>query len=267
LTPTRPDIVPYNLALLALMQTLPVMVAAFYLRWGHPWRKAEGRLLLLYWAATALPLVGLTKVGSSHNYWIEFAAASAVLAACGAWAMLARYKIAPSRLGVLAGAALLSIYLVAAVPAAGVSALPRPTSVRPTPLDAAAFAGVLDRVRSEPGDVLADPLDVVVLADRPIVLEPFIFSILYAEKQWDAGPLVASICAGRVGLLVLSYPIEAAASRSGYSYPVWPPPVLKALRETMELDREQAGLFLYVWHSGRSVPRAPDVLDRTCGAP
>jgi hypothetical protein len=51
----------------------------------------------------------------------------------------------------------------------------------------AEFGDMLSLVRAEPGDVIGDPLDLVVLSEHPILIEPVIYSILYANGGWDPG--------------------------------------------------------------------------------
>jgi hypothetical protein len=117
--------------------------------------------------------------------------------------------------------------------------------VQPDQRQATEFARVLERVRTEPRGVLAEPLDIVTLAGRKILFEPYIFSILHRQGQWDASPAVRQICTGQIGLLVLDHPLQDPAWEY-HGYPHWPAPVLEALRASMRLDKMQARLFLYV---------------------
>jgi hypothetical protein len=111
------------------------------------------------------------------------------------------------------------------------------------------FDTVIERVRSEPREVLAQPLDAVVLAGRPILYEPTIFGILYGDRRWDAGPLLHRICRREIGLLVIDFPIEGGGHEI-HGYALWPAPILAALREMMTFEAEQAGRFLYALHPG-----------------
>src|SRR5204862_2516389 len=81
-------------------------------------------------------------------------------------------------------------------------------TLHPDERQATQFAAVLDRVRAEPRGVLAEPLDIVALAGREILLEPYIFSLLNQEGKWEAAPVVRQICTGQIGLLVLDHPLE-----------------------------------------------------------
>jgi hypothetical protein len=110
----------------------------------------------------------------------------------------------------------------------------------------AEFDGVVERVRTEPRQVLSESLDVVVLADRPVLAEPLIFTIMVDQDQWSDAPLARRICNGEVGLLILKGPLEGGSEVDRYlRSALWPPHVLEALRETMDFETRQAGLFLY----------------------
>jgi len=204
-------------------------------------------LLVVFWLVSLLLLpVGLAKVGSNWNYWIETAAATAVFATRAVWELALR--AGAGGFGRIATSAGLLAMLATPV------WLPRPADdlktvltkmVQPDQTQATDFASVLERVRSEPRGVLAEPLDILTLADREILLEPYIFSILNRQGLWDASPAVRQICTGQIGLLVLDHPLEDPAWEY-HSYPHWPAPVLDALRASMRLDKRQARLFLYV---------------------
>jgi Dolichyl-phosphate-mannose-protein mannosyltransferase len=233
------DLLVANLAILALFQAGPLAVAARYLaarqRLGH---RVQGDLLALYGFASLLPLIGLAKVGSSQNYWIETAAVTAVLATAGLWSRSCQQASVPVRL--------LGVSLAAAVAMLGGLALPVTVGLWSSHDGTGQLSELIARVRSEPGEVLADPADVVTLSGRRNLFEPYIFSILHYQGQWDARPFARRICAGEVGLLVLSYQLDGPGPRYYGDAPHWPPPILAALRETMILEAEQAGRFIYV---------------------
>jgi hypothetical protein len=88
-------------------------------------------------------------------------------------------------------------------------------------------------------------MDVLVLAGRPVLLEPLIFGILERQGAWDSSPLVRSICAGQVPLLVLNGPLSSAADYAPYGVPWWPEPVIRALQARMQPAGEMAGRLLY----------------------
>ncbi len=234
-------------AQLIFNQLLPVSFALFFLSLSHPWRTPRTRLLMLYWMATALPVIGIAKVGANHNYWIEFAASTAVLAANGIW-LAAERTSRHLRDGI--SIALLCLILLEAGGFAWIELGGGLASVYHYVLDArrqeSDFDALVARVRAEPKMVLADPLDVVVLANRPIEFEPLIYNIFLRQGSWDPQPLVEGVCRGDVGLLVLGQPIEKRAEAAVGDYSMWPTPVLTALTQRMVLEGTEAGRFVYV---------------------
>jgi len=249
------EILMQNQGLALAISVMPVVTRAV------AWQRWLRDPIALFWLVSLLLLpVELAKAGSNWNYWIELAAATAVLAARSAW-QLAIAAEAPVFGRVAASTALFGLVLSPIWlphPAEDLSSVVNHT-LRPDQRQATEFAGLLQRVRSEPRGVLAEPLDVVALADRDVLFEPYIFSILQREGQWDAGPLVHQVCSGQIGLLVLDHPLEGPDWQY-HGYPHWPVQVLEALRSTMRLERMQARLFLYV---PTTTPGAPE----SCGAP
>jgi hypothetical protein len=95
---------------------------------------------------------------------------------------------------------------------------------------------LVERVRHAQGEVLADPLDVIALADRQPVFEPLLFTRFYESGHWAALPVVEQICNGQVGLVVLGQPIERID---------WPAPVREAVEQATQLDGSFAGRLVY----------------------
>jgi hypothetical protein len=239
---------------------LPLALACGYLVARQPWRSCPERLLVLYWLVSAIGLVGLFKVGANHNYWLEFAAATTMLAALGLAALLYKAPRVLSRVGAIGlplGLALLfgrggmemlaggygGVRSEAYTVQQDLTAIARPS-------DDVDLALLIDRIRLEPGDVLADPADVVVLANRHIELEPLIYTVLLDESKWSPSALVRRICAGSVSLVVLGAPLETADSTQFGAFGTWPPPVVQALRQTMTLQAFQAQRYVYSRRAG-----------------
>jgi hypothetical protein len=262
LNPARPNILLSNLAILGRYQAAALVIAVLpALSGALSWRQWLRDPLVLFWLVSLMVLpVELAKVGSNWNYWIELAAATAVLATRGVWRLT--LGVGPPAFGRAAASIALVCLLATPVwlprPAEDLSALVG-HALSPDQRQATEFAGVLERVRTAPGSVLAEPLDILALADREILFEPYIYSILWREGQWDASSVVLQICGGQVGLLVLDHPLEGPDwEYQGFTH--WPEPVLDALRASMRLDRTQARLFLYV-------PAAPPPGDGATAGP
>jgi hypothetical protein len=247
--PFSSELLVSNLASLLLFQAGPLGVTGLYLA-SRPRTSpgADRELLMFYWVACLLPLVGLAKVGSNlGNYWIELAAITAVLATVGTWTAMRTRAVHSERARIIAPMLLLVANVTVVTLLAGASARFGLSVLASSPKAAGAeeLINVVERVRSEPGEVSAEPLDVVVLAGRPVLFEPYIFSILHREGRWDADPFARTICAGELRLLVLDHRLDSTdTGLHGYTH--WPAPIHAALRQTMVLESEQAGRFLYV---------------------
>jgi hypothetical protein len=234
-------------------QWLPILLAGVYLGLGRPWQTKHSRLLVMYWAASSISLLGIGKIGANNNYWIEFAAATAILAARGAWCVL---SISKHRLAALCAAALI---LSVGVQLGGPPALLASArairsdvgSLLASPSDPE-FDTLVERVRSEPRTVLAEPMDVLVLGGRPVSFEPFIYSIRMDIGRWQPDGLVARICTGEIGLVVLGYSLEVGTSLTDGLHALWPRPVMAALHHSMALETVTAGRYVYS-------PRPPPV--------
>ena len=100
-------------------------------------------------------------------------------------------------------------------------------------------------MRREPGEVLAQPADVVVLAGRSVLFDPLQYNFLLGAGQWRAEPLVARICNGEIRLLVIEYSLEDGAAMTFGGVALWPHEVMEALQDTMTLDRLQSDRFIY----------------------
>lgn len=259
LNPSRADVLLSNLDVLKRYQGVALAIAVLPVLSGklglRSWLRDP---LVIFWLVSLLLLpAGLAKVGSNWNYWIDAAAATAVLATRSAWLLVLRAgRVDFGRVATSAG--LLAVLVTPAW-------LPKPAEdlktvlnnmVQPDQRQSAEFATVLERVRTEPRGVLAEPLDIVALAGREILFEPYIFSILNRQGMWDASPAVRQICTGQIGLLVLDHPLQDPPWEY-HGFPHWPAPVLDALRATMQLDKMQARLFLYVPASVSTGPPPP----------
>jgi len=255
-SPTALPFGAYLFRELVVIQGIPTLLALWYVLATRAWQDPTQRLLVLYWTATALPVVGIIKVGANHNYWIELATANTVLATLGIWSCLradrrrlwAVASLVPVwllgfQLGVLTPARFIIDRQADVVP---LSWTLHVTQLRALAQDRADFHDLVDRLRDEHGVVLAEAMDVAVLSDHAVQFEPFAFSMLEQEGRWSSRPLVDDICAGRVSLLVLNYPIESDINPVGLQeFPMWPRTVMTALRHSMRLDEARADHWLY----------------------
>jgi hypothetical protein len=247
-----------NLQTLFQFQAVPLAITAVYLVARlRDWRKALEDIMVPYALASLVPLVGLAKIGSNYNYWIDLAAITAVVTTQMIWGgldwtglrlgptSLARVEaVVPTLLLLLLGAHLL-VFVRDAQPSMDVVGI-LPSEQQRSGRHEAEFQWLVDRVRTEPKLVLSESLDLVVLARRPVLAEPIIFTMLVNDDQWTDAPLARRICAGDVGLLVLRGPLEGGSEYDRYMRSaLWPPDVLEALRETMALETTKARMLVY----------------------
>jgi hypothetical protein len=255
-SPTALDFGAYLFRELVVIQGVPTLLALAYVVQKRAWRDPALRLLVFYWLAASISVTGIIKVGANHNYWIELAGASSVLAAMCIWSCLRADRSPVWAAASIVPLALMGVYL-------GELALPRfvvdrPLDVIPTSWtlnipqfaalvkDRALFHEFFEELRDEPEPVLAESMDVAVLADHPVQFEPFAFSMLEHEGRWNSQPLVDDICAGRIPLLVLSHPIAMDLHPVGLlEFPMWPNSVMAALRQAMILESARSGHWLY----------------------
>ena len=246
--PFRTDILLTNLATLKAYQAGPLAVAAVAVVRRIVMRKSfEDALLPAYGLATLLPLIGLASVGSAQNYWIELAAATSALAAAEIFWWL---RWADSRWQLVgAGLALAPLVNVVVAGRLALIWLPALEHYSQPERVGSEFMGVLETVRSTPGPVLAEPLDAVVLAGKPVLVEPWAADALYRSGTWDIQPLIQQICGGTIQLAVLAHSLDD----DGLAYHdvgIWPTPMRDALRQKMELRETRASRHLYVLKQG-----------------
>ncbi len=241
--PMRLDVLAATLPVLLRFQAGPIALAAIAAVQLLRGRENRDRLLVFYWLATILPLVGLVKAGSNHNHWTELAASTAILASIGLWRAFGAAETPRPR--ALVPMALLGGTLLAVMPLFGHPARMQPSWPQPDPAEVEEQQELVELVRSTPGAVLAAQLGLIALADRPILLEPYIYTILEREGRWDSRPLARSICSGEVALLVFEHPLEDGSGEY-HGYAFWPAPVLAALQDTMVLHEQRGGYYLYV---------------------
>jgi type IV secretory pathway TrbD component len=242
--PFRVDVLLTSLAGFKAYQAGPVaLTAVAVVRRLYVRKSFEDILLPAYCVVSALPLLGLASVGSAQNYWIELAAATSVLAASEIWWWLR----GPDLRSRLVGAALALVPLVNVVVAGRLALiwLPALAQYADPAGTQAEFAAVLERVRSTPGEVVAEPLDALALAGKPALVEPWAADALYQSGTWDIGPLVDRVCNGDIQLAVLAHALDDSVV-AYQDYGIWPAPLIDALRQKMVLQGTRAGRYLYI---------------------
>jgi hypothetical protein len=208
----------HNLRELATYQAIPALIAVAAVLTS----KLHRDLLVMNWLGSLIPMLPLGVYGADANYWLHFAAASASLASIALW----RWR--DQAVGLVAAGALAAQALVATGSVARWH-LERPGFLVGPSTAQAALAPLVERVRSANGTVLADPLDVVVLANRPIFIEPTDFGIRERAGTWDSTPIVELLCTKQVPLVILGYAVDDVGER-------WPASLVTTMQRTLVLD-------------------------------
>jgi hypothetical protein len=216
--PFSPFLFQHNLRELLTFQLLPIVIAGVSL-WGM---RIHRDLLVMSWLGSLIPLAPLGVFGADANYWLHFAAATAMLAALGLWRYRAQ-RLASLATVLLGAQALIATASVASWHLArpGFLATPRAAQAAMTPL--------IQRVTETEGTVLADPLDVVALANRPIFIEPTDYAVRERDGSWDPSPIVELLCRKQVPLVILGYALDDVGER-------WPHAIISAMQQTLVLE-------------------------------
>jgi hypothetical protein len=112
----------------------------------------------------------------------------------------------------------------------------------PSAAEGAAAAGASAAVAATSGDVLGEEMSFSVTTGRRLYLQPFEFSQLAAQGDWDQGPLLAEVRRGAFAVVVLRF-------RLGDD-PLWRrervnEALLGALQQAYALDAVYGDYFLY----------------------
>jgi len=218
----------HNLRELATYQAIPALIAVASLLAPRdaPLRLAATKLprdlLVMNWLGSLIPMLPLGVYGADANYWLHFAAATAALAAIALW----RWR--GFALSTIATAALVLQALVATASVAKWH-FDRPEFiVRPSTAQQV-MVPLIERVRSAQGTVLADPLDVIVLSNRPIFFEPTDFGIRERNGTWDSTRIVELLCRKQGPLIIRGYALDDVGER-------WPASLVTAMQRTLVSD-------------------------------
>jgi len=206
----------------------------------------------LYFLGCLATLPTIAKIGASSNYWLELSAATAVLLAVASVRLAQRSDplvrlIAPL---MLAGGLLFSVTAYQATARSAADTLEEiawPES--PAYLSLVSDTGpaplrvptrFVDRIASEPGDVLTDNPGLAVAAGKPVVYEFQIFQLLRVEGRWSDAPIVQAILARRFPLVALMHPLDTPIDQTR-----WTPAIRDALRAEYTPAGQDSGFWLF----------------------
>jgi len=176
--------------LLLVVAALAVVPGAF--------ARGPGRVLLVYFLLNLANFATIAKAGAAQNYFLEPWAAAVLLAGL---ALRALGDHRPSAWH-WRWAALL---LAAAVARYAYPSLDRLPQALRAPERAREFPALVRLVRETPGDVLSENLSLLVLNDRPVLLEPFGVFLIARQGLVSTDRLTADCQRGRFPLVIVEH--------------------------------------------------------------
>jgi hypothetical protein len=175
---------------------LPAMAAL-----GRSAREGPAAGYLAYWTLNLLALVTIAKAGAAQNYFIEPYVATLALSAA-----LLGQAARQSALLARAGPA----FLLVAAGVATFADMERGRARLP-PQEPAELLELYQAVRTAPGPVLSEDLSALVLAGKPVLVEPFGVALISRHGLFDPRRIEADCRAGRFALVVSDYRLREIA--------------------------------------------------------
>ncbi|HVO10598.1 MAG TPA: glycosyltransferase family 39 protein [Vicinamibacteria bacterium] len=176
--------------LVAILAALVAVPGAFAL--------GAGRVLLVYFLLNLANLATIAKAGAAQNYFLEPWAATLLLAGFALRALADRRP----RVWRWRWAALL---LAGAVARHAYPSLDRLPQALRAPEKAREFPALVRLIRETPGDVLSENLSLLVVNDRPVLLEPFGVFLIAREGLLSTDRLTADCQRGRFPLVIVEH--------------------------------------------------------------
>lgn len=181
------------------------------------------RLLLPYFIFAAGASLTVGKLGASVNHMIEPIIAALLLAGLGYDRLVsARPSRAAQGLWVAAAAALLGQAIAMWCP---------PSRFDQGRTDAAQGAKLAAKLIAQTkGDIIGEPVSLLVMNGRPLLLDPATFSCMYLAGFWDPAPLLRDINDQRFGLIFMNGQAHWGAPKHGLYGSRWSARIMEAIR-------------------------------------
>ncbi|NLD45302.1 MAG: hypothetical protein GX657_17635, partial [Chloroflexi bacterium] len=222
----------------SLLHLVAISGAALVVAVLVAWRMVRQRARTMFALIALLLGAGLSsltvaKVGSSINYFLEIAAAIALLCAVGL-----------ARSGARRATLLLVAVLVAQAFVYGYWNWSSFRGYMGLRTRAPQFEALYDLVRQERGAILADDhMAALVQGGHEVLLQPFEFSQLARGGVWDESRVVADITAGRFALVIIRDQGDLRGTRPAER---WTAAMLDALDHRYAVQQRFADVSVYV---------------------
>ena len=218
-----------------LRANFPILLAAggLYLIVGLFGGRPAWWLIAPYSLGAAAVALTIGKVGSDVNYLFELSAA--VCFAAGGLIALAR------RFFPLRAAALLALAL-AVMMATSLTNRRYAPLLRERADDQNKLGALVELIRTTDAPILADEhMGLLVLAGKPILMQPFEMSQLALAGLWDQQPFLDALQRGAYPVLLLYQPMNNPSLR----FERWTPEMLRVINNVFRLDSQNAETTVY----------------------
>lgn len=206
---------------------------------------AEINLVTFYFIITIITLAGLGKEGAATNYFIEPEFALALFVAIKSAAI---YQLAIRHTKLFFSLLLVIILLLFCAHTYNLNRLKPALFSHHNPdfNDLAKANEVIRIVQAHPGDILSEYPIFNLLANRPVLFQPFIMSALAKQHLWDMTPFITDLEHHRFSLIITTTDLFKEEF-----YFRWAPQIIQTIRQHYELYQQIVrgkgiNYFLYV---------------------
>ena len=172
-------------------------------------RARRPTVAVCWFALSAVVALGAGTSGGNHNHFVEFVAASSLLAGQGIATLVTAESEGRRRawmLPALGALVMLGITAVAITEREGSAGWLAREYHTPTATERAGLAQVASFIANSPGPVYSNNVGILVVAGQAVrVTDPFTMAAEVRLGRWDDALLVADVEAGRYPLIALSY--------------------------------------------------------------
>ena len=189
------------------------------------------RLVLAYLAAATVSALTIGKVGSHVNYFVEEAAALAVVAGVSLTEAVKKLRVLRSVLVACGAASFLAFSIF------------HPENIESKLARRAEFRALQDLLRADHGLVLADEtMGMLPITNHDILLQPFEFTQLAKQGRWNQERVVDDIARGRFAMILIN---DTKATPESWTRERWTERMLATIHDRYEPTGVLADATIY----------------------
>jgi len=199
-----------------LTHILPIGIAGAFVAYSFSSKKrtidllrTKTSLIVIYFITAAITALSVGQIGSNVNHFLELLAVSCILMGIGLSRII---PFIGNRRTVLAAATILLTFQLVVLLAINM----RIFDESPSEKDMADSKQISSYIRNANGAVLAEDGGLLVLNDKDVMFEPFVFTQLSNGGLWDQTSFLCELSNREFSLVVLSFNVsdEDAASQT-----------------------------------------------------